>query len=298
MTRSWWENEEILRQFGKWLTRTEEEIETLGDDCADAPADKRSEADADMLAPDLPDVGLLQLVEAFSAMRHELKLYTKGTRNLEATVTRSLEGLDLASRTFESVQAKEQEAALRAALPMVEALVGLDEGLLRAEQAFRAAHRQLTQMAPARLREDLDRQLASQSWWRRLMLRRWHERVRDLACAALGQTADAEFASLMEGFQMIQARLTRAMSDQRIERIDETGGRVDPTRMTVVELVSDQVLPAETVVEVVRSGYLWSDHVVRFAEVRAVARRTTGFDAGVDVVNHAAGANESADEEC
>ncbi|MFO7904725.1 MAG: nucleotide exchange factor GrpE, partial [Pirellulaceae bacterium] len=38
----------------------------------------------------------------------------------------------------------------------------------------------------------------------------------------------------------------------------------------------DSHLPPETVVEVVRPGYLWGSRVVRYAEVRAVASRKTG----------------------
>ncbi len=284
MTRSWWENEEILRQFRDWLTQTRDEVDSLDDDvCRDVERSELSAfsaelpgeelRSAELPGEELPDVGLLQLVEAFTAMRHELKLYTKGTRNLEATVTRSLEGLGAASRVFESVQADEQGAAHRAALPLVETLVGLDEGLLRAEQAFRSAHRQLTQTAPDRLRARLEQEFARQSWWGRLRTGRWYVQTRELACAALGQAAEEEFASLMEGVRMLQERLARALRDQGIQRIDGTGQIVDPTRMTVVDLVIDSQLPPETVAEVVRPGYLWGDHMVRFAEVRAVARQ-------------------------
>lgn len=306
MTRSWWENEEIIRGFRDWLTHTAEEIQTLDeggdaavadesayDDTSWPPGDaavasegddarnESSQRDADLRdqpAPDLPHVGLLQLVEAFTAMRHELKLQTKGTRNLETSVARSLEGLAAASRTFQSVQANEQEAVERATRPVVEALIELDEGMRRAVQAFQATHRQMTRSAPARLRESLDEQFQNQSWWRRFAARRWHARVREAAAEALAQSTAEEFASLMQGFELIQARLARTLQQLGIGRLDETGGPVDPSRMTVVELVVDADAPPETVVEVVRPGYLWGERVVRFAEVRAVASRATQLD--------------------
>lgn len=305
MTRSWWENEEIIRGFRDWLTHTAEEIEALdeGDNSTSAhePADDDAswptggaeiassgddtnesaarEADQrDQLGLDLPDVGLLQLVEAFTAMRHELKLQTKGTRNLEASVAQSLEGLASASRTFQSVQANEQEAVERATRPVVEALVELDEGLRRAVQAFQATHRQMTRSAPSQLRESLDEQFQNQTWWRRFTARRWHAHVREAAAKALAQSTAEEFANLMQGFELIQARLARTLQQLGIDRLDETGGQVDPSRMTVVELVVDADAPPETVVEVVRPGYVWGARVVRFAEVRAVASRATQLD--------------------
>jgi len=291
MTRSWWDNEEILGRFRRWLTQTEEEIEALREPAArEAPAQGAAsheavaeeggaeggaaEFDRDAQAgeplPELPEVGLLQLIEAFTALRHELKLQTKGTRNLEGSVERSLQGLQSAQQAFQSVRAREQEAAERAALPIIEALVGLDEGLLRAGQAFQATHDQMTQSAPTRLRENLDEQFARQPWWRRMLWRRWHEQMRNTACETLGRSTAEEFGSLMDGFRLIQSRLAHALARHGIHRVDEAGVPVDPARMTVVEVVADSDLPPESVVEVIRPGYCWGEQVVRFAEVRAV----------------------------
>ncbi|MFW6169899.1 MAG: nucleotide exchange factor GrpE [Planctomycetota bacterium] len=318
MTRSWWDNEEILGQFHDWLVGTEDEVEAVDDEASaapdhapadhgvadHAPADhgvaEQAPADhgvaeqapaehgdsmqnnANTPPPTLPEVGLLQMVEAFSAMRHEIKLYTKGARNLEGAVERSLEGLDAASRAFKSVQSKEQQAVDYAALPMVESLIELHESFLRAAPVLHAAYDQLTQAAPARLSEKLDQQLKNQWWWRRWMVRRWHARIRDMVYRGQAETAERELAGFREGFQLIQARLARALAESDIRRLDETGVTVDPTRMTVVELLTDSDLPPETVVEVVRPGYLWGSRVVRYAEVRAVASRKTG---GVDTAH-------------
>lgn len=284
--RSWWDNEEILRQFHDWLVGTEEEVEAVDhegpaapDPAAQDPAAETPDT-ANTPAPKLPEVGLLQVVEAFSAMRHEIKLYTKGTRNLEGAVERSLERLEAASRAFKSVQSKEQEAVDYTSRPMVEALIDLHESFLRAGGVLHAAYEQLTQSAPAQLSQHLDEQLERQPWWRRWAVRRWHIHIRDLVHAAHAETAKRELAGFMEGFQMIQNRLLRALADNNIQRLDETGGAVDPTHMMVVELLTDSDLPAESVVEVVRAGYLWGSRVVRYAEVRAVAsQKTSGIDA-------------------
>lgn len=290
MTRTWWENEEIIRQFRDWLAQTAEEIEALDEHGEEDPFSDRGD-EASVSLPDtdtwdeygepareLPVVGLLQLVEAFTALRHELKLQTKGARHLESSVEQALAGLNTASRVFQSAQADEREAAERATLPMIEALIGLDEGLLRAARAFQVTHRQLTQSAPARLRESLDQQFHEQSWWRRMMAGSWHARVREAACEALARSITEEFAVLMEGFKLIQTRLARTLQEHQIRRLDAAGGLVDPNRMSVVELVTDSTAPPETVVEVVRPGYCWGERVIRFAEVRAVASRARQLD--------------------
>jgi len=286
MTRFWSENEDALDRFREWLSETADDIEAL--DASDFDAVDREFADEhlselngedrggeenDAAPREVPTIGLLQLVESFTAMRHELKLQTKGTRGLEASVEKSLAGLDAASRDFHATQANEREAAERASLPLIETLIGLDEGMLRAAQAFHATHRQLTRSAPDRLRAQLDAQFAKQSWWGRLLGRRWHTVAREATCEALVKSIAEEFSDLMEGFQFIQSRLERTLQDHGVTRVDVTGVRVDPNRMTVVELVTDSDAPPETVVEVVRSGYQWGDRVVRFAEVRAVASR-------------------------
>jgi molecular chaperone GrpE len=296
MTRSWWDNELLIRRLRDWLSLTEDEIDTLDDEPlhdgaeAEVGAAGSSESGGPQLAEGqgdrglrqrpsapsvqpLPEVGLLPLVEAFTALRHELKLQTKGTRGLEAAVEQSLAGLDAASRAMQSVQSNEQDAAQRAALPLVEALIGLDEALLRAAAAFQAAQRQTAQSASDRLREQLDRQLAQQSWWRRRTAGAWHAQLRDTACAALAQSTGEALSGLLDGLRLVQARLAQAMEKQGIRRLDATGSRVDPKQMTVVELVDDSDAAPETVVDVVRPGYAWNERIVRFAEVRAVASR-------------------------
>jgi molecular chaperone GrpE len=227
---------------------------------------------------DLPVVGLRQLVEAFTALRHEAKLQTKSTRGLEDAVQAALQGLDHAKRQFQAVQAREQESAERAARPFVEALVGLDEALSRAVKAFAATHRQMTEAAPAQLLSGLDERFRQLPAWRRWLASPWHAEVRRKCCDALVRTTEGEFAGLMEGFQLIQARLERTLRECGIQRLETVGRRADPSLMTVIELVEGVQGEPETVVEEVRPGYLWKGMVVRFAEVRVARGASAGFD--------------------
>ncbi len=270
--RTWWENEATIERFRDWLDETREQSQALAGVEA-AKAAGVAGARACTAVEPLPEVGFLQVVETLTALRQEVKLQTKSQRGLQEAAEGALGGLHEAIRRFESVRAKEEEAALRAALPLVEALIGLDEALMRGMDAFEATHRQMTAAAPQRLGEELDARFQRQRWWRRRRWRRWHEQVRELACEEIARLVAEEFGQLMQGYALIRERLGRSLSEQKVSRIETEGRRVDPSTMTVVALVDAPELEPETVVEEVRPGYRWKDRVIRFAEVRAVANR-------------------------
>ncbi len=269
---TWWENEAIIEQFRDWLGETREEARALTD--VDATRDEGLAGTLAFVSErPLPEVGFLQLVETLTAVRQEVKLQTKSQRGLQDAAEAALGGLQEAIRRFESVRAREDEAALRAALPLVEAIVGLDEAMLRGMEAFEASHRQMTAVAPERLGAELDAEFQRQSWWRRWLRRRWHTFVRDRACEEISRMIGDEFAQIMQGYSLIRSRLGRALHEQGVERIETVGRRVDPSTMTVVALVDAPDSEPETVVEEVRPGYRWNGRVIRFAEVRAIASR-------------------------
>lgn len=265
MTRSWWENEDLLGQFRAWLTETGRELQTL----EPAEAAAATQLPEEPPAP-LPDVGLRQLVEAFTALRHELKLQTKSSRGLEDSVQAALDGLEAARRQFQAAESREQEAVEWVAWPLVEALVELDEALERGARAFAATHQQMTQAVPQRLRASLAEQFGRLPAWRRWLARPWQDQVMTHVADTLTRISEQEFVTLMEGYQLMQRRLARSFERLGLERIRCQGETVDPSRMTVVELVEAPGAPAETVIEELRPGYVWRERVVRYAEVRAV----------------------------
>jgi len=271
MMRSEWENDEIVEQFRDWLSFTSREIRDL--DEVDETGHEALETEDERSAAEWPATGLLQVVEALTAMRHELKLQTRNGRSLEDSVQAARQSLEAAMRQFQTVQAKEAESAHRAALPLIEALAGLDESLLRGIRAMEITHRQLTEMAPQQLRQVLDDELQRLPRWRQWLVRAWCTRLRDHIADAAAQFADEEFVRVMEGYQLIQNRVQQELRKQGLSRVATTGQRVDPTCMTVVDIVDDPSLPPETVVEELRPGYRWRDTVIRCAEVRAVKSR-------------------------
>ena len=272
MTQFVHDHDAILNQFRGWLIQTSEEIDALAEQQAAEATFERAPGSAQPIeasAP-LPAAGLLQVAEAFTSLRHEIKLHTRGTRNLEAMVEQALSGLETASREFRSVQAREREAGERAAQPVIAALIGLDEGILRAANAFQLTCDRIREFAPCRVQERLDQTYDALPAWRRWLIRGCYMDLRTTAADAVRHATASDFASLMQGFEQIQLRLNRALQDLSIVRIYERGGMVDPSRMTVIEIIESDTLPPETVVDVVRPGYTQAGRILRFAEVRAV----------------------------
>ena len=103
----------------------------------------------------------------------------------------------------------------------------------------------------------------------------WHREARTLCQEQAAETHARMFSALMDGYQLICARLQRTLAEHQIRRIDCVGRAVDPTTMTVVELTEDPQAASETVAAELRPGYTWRGTVVRFAEVRAVRRERT-----------------------
>ena len=179
-----------------------------------------------------------------------------------------------AMELFRSVEAQEKEAGQRAAKPLVESLMELDEALGRGGAVIDTSRRRLLEDLTGHVREQLDDLLLRLPIWRRWLCRSWCRRARDMLVQRVGLTYRDIFDSLTEGYDLILGRLQRAMKKAELYRIECVGRQVDPNLMTVVEVVDDPLRPPGLVVDQIRPGYYWKDKVIRFAEVRAVQGRT------------------------
>jgi molecular chaperone GrpE len=252
--------EAILKRFRRWLeaTRLEaREIDALAPDFESEAAAGRDE------------FGIIDLVEEFTALRHEVKLQTKSGRGLAQELESALAALRHAIEHFRSVQPKEEQAAWTAAKGMAEALADLDEALERGQREIEKARERYTADAARALEASLRSLHARRSWPGRRLLAAYQNDVLELVRDA-GWAPQGIFDSLREGYGLIQNRLRRAMASEEIQRINCEGNLVDPQRMTVIEVVDLPSLPPGTVVKELRRGYTWKGRVVRYAEVQAV----------------------------
>lgn len=256
------DNEQVLSRFGQWLDETR----------ADADA-----VDESMLGDDepAPEVGLLSLIEQLTALKHEVKLLTKAARATDERNEATLLSMQAAIEQFRGIEPREAEAAAKLARPLVEAIVDLDEAIVRGRRAILAARQRIVEQTNdelTTLRDRLEALYRAQPWWRRILCRPWHAAVKDVYSGRSVATQKQIFDSLVEGYGLIQERLQRTMKERSILRMECVGREVDPNAMTVLEAISDPARPPGLVVEEVRPGYYWKGKVLRFAEVKAVGQ--------------------------
>ncbi len=237
-----------------------------------ASAESESEALSDGVVQEdaLPirDFGIIDLVEEFTALRHELKLQTKSSRGLSEQTEAVIGAVKQAIEEFRSVEPKETQAAWTAGKALALGLADLDEALDRADGEIERARNQIADLGPKSLEAALEELRRGQSWIHRRLFSQTHEQLIDIVRRDRA-SRHGLFDSFTEGFGLIQKRLHRLMAAEQIEPIPCEGRAVDPELMTVLELAQSQGQPAGTVTKELRRGYTWRGRVLRFAEVQA-----------------------------
>lgn len=251
--------EAILDRFRDWLADARAEVET--------EEGHESAFNSDPEPP--PEIGLIDLVEEFTALRHELKLQTKSGRGLIEQTESSVAALRQAIDHFRSVEPKEAQAVWAAARGLAEALADLDEALVRGQHEIDRARRQIADESTRKLEASMTNLFRKRSWIRRQFLRSYYHDVID-AVRRECQAHEEVFEGFLEGYGLIQKRLRRALASEQIAHIPCVGEPVDPELMTVVELVDEPPDQPGTVARELRRGYTWRGRVIRFAEVQAV----------------------------
>lgn len=198
----------------------------------------RAEAQSVETAEPVPSrFGLDRLVEEFTALRHEVKLQTKSTRGLQEQAEALLPALEKAVEQFRSVEPREQQVAFEVARPLAEALADLDEALDRGRTEAQKARQRLAADPTGGLAAELDALFQQQSWFHRTWIRGYHEQAKARLLERSRTFHLGLFDALIEGYDLIQSRLKRALEAEQIRRLEVRGRPVDPERMTVIEVV-------------------------------------------------------------
>ena len=268
--------DDIIDRFREWLDSARAEA---GNQEVSEPG-SNGESDA------VREFGIIDLIEEFTALRHEVKLQTKAGRGLSEQTETALAAFKQAIEEVRSVVPKDAQAAWTAGKALAEGLADLDEALHRGEREIERAREQIAVLSPAALEAALSELHRSQSWIKRRLLGKYHSAI--IAIIKRDTLNRGElFESFLEGFGLIQKRLRRVMTAEGIERIPCDGLPVDPELMTVLEVVDMPEESAGTVVKELRRGYTWRGRVLRFAEVQAVRSGITLPAAPVDETGRA-----------
>jgi molecular chaperone GrpE len=83
----------------------------------------------------------------------------------------------------------------------------------------------------------------------------------------LRANADASVKALLDGVELTERELLNVLEKHGVKRIDPLGQKFDPNRHQAMYEVEDASVPAGTVAQVVQSGYLIGERVLRPALV-------------------------------
>lgn len=215
--------------------------------------------------------GLIDIVEAFTAMRHEWRTNTKETRQLAELLSVAARHVETTAQQASSAAATSKAAAngeaQRAARDLAITVAEIDHALDRALTASRRVILATDSLALTICRE-VESAFQKKSWFSRWRRRAWHAEVMRIIDE---QPADQIVEGIVGGLDLLQTRVRRLMSDSGIQRIEVDGGEFDGDCMNAIDSVADADVPGGHVAEQLKPVYTWQGQPIVCAEVR-VAR--------------------------
>lgn len=227
------------------------------------PTREASPAGDDFSGEEIPQFGALDIVNAFTAMRHEWRGQTKESRALAEQIQQAVATLESLEEQRHAAFSNERPPAVGEPKQLVMLIVETDHQLSRAVTAIAQweANRQRRETAAA---EAIEGQIAAMS-----TLARWFSRP--LLALLAGQYSAREPTTeqpALEGLNMVLARLRRMMHEQGIQRLDVLGQPFDAETMHAIGTVRTPDYPPGSVAEQLSPAYRWQGQLLRFADVR------------------------------
>ncbi|MEZ6118841.1 MAG: nucleotide exchange factor GrpE [Pirellulaceae bacterium] len=226
---------------------------------AEATCDSATSADAE------PQFGLVDVVDAFTALRHEYRSQIKEGRQLAE---------QLASST-EQIRHLEQQL-----LQQLQRLPALDAG---GEQADDRSYKtlvefdiQLTRAVHTVTARDEVQQAAQTQQHAKLSnavnklspLARWFAKPLVATVQEWIDNAPPTDASVAEGLAILLSKLRESLKEHDIQRIDTCGQPFDGTIMESIGTMSAPQVPAGHVAEQLSPAYRRRQRILKFAQVR------------------------------
>lgn len=233
-----------------------------------------SDVDDDVLEVEAePQFGLVDVIEAFTAMRQEWRTQSRETRELSQSLeTTTTVIADLEKRLF-AAAGKIQEAATEATSDdasrrLAETIAEMDLHVVRAIRAVTRSSNTTSSFDASTLHSDLARDMQSLGaigrWFARPLLRKFESTIKHWSNA---QAAARRDDPVFLGLEMLVDRVERLMTDQHISRIETVGLLFDGETMNALEAI-DAGQPNGTVVEQLSPAYVWRGRVLKYAQVR------------------------------
>lgn len=219
-----------------------------------------------------PEFGLVDVIEAFTAMRHECRGQTRESRAAAESVRAAVE-------TIQGLEAKllacAAESSTDESRRLAELIADIDHQLTRSVSAA------VQSETNRKRREESEADAVERYFEGMNAVARWL--ARPLLTFVLeqrrGRDQTAENPAI-EGLNLLLARLRRMMQEHHIERIETLGRAFDAKTMNAIGTVDSRDHPSGHVAEQLSPCYRWHERLLRFADVRVTARGASEDDIG------------------
>lgn len=89
------------------------------------------------------------------------------------------------------------------------------------------------------------------------------ERAMDSTKSKKDKEGEKEFKSFIQGVDMILKQFKQVLEEEGVKEIQAVGEKFDPNYHEAVEQVADERYQSDTIISVVRKGYIYKDKVIR-----------------------------------
>lgn len=210
-----------------------------------------------------PQFGAVDIVEAFTAMRHEWRGQTKESRDLAEQIQDAVRKLQELEAQWLTWTVENQPDDSQEAKQLARLIADADHQLTRAVNAIGQAERN------RRARDEADQAAIKQYFGGLNALARWL--ARPLLAFILEQQKAKDSTTenpAVEGLSLVLSRLRQAMNEHQIERSDALGLPFDGATMNAIGTVDSSDYPPGHVAEQFAPCYHWKGQILRFADVR------------------------------
>lgn len=231
-----------------------------------------------------PEFGALDIVEAFTALRHEYRNQTKESRAVaEGLQTTSAKLDDFAARIEASMDAIQNDSSAGRSRTGHSPLDGnqsskfalrLAEIDLAVSRSIEAASRSLANSlgtGEARVPVSAADRLGTLGPIARFFCRRFAEQLDQQwqhDAESNTEKQQTTIANVISGLAMTTHHVRRQLEKQGVERIDVIGKPFDGEFMRAVEVVESATVPPGHVVEQISPAYRFDERILLYADVR------------------------------
>ena len=209
-------------------------------------------------------LGAVDIVDAFTSLRHELKLQVRGGRELQQSLQDSLQRLEQRAVATPAVSNTASSPETR---KMAEAIADIEESLQRAIESI--IQRPATVRSQSNVLSKYDVFLSRAPWFARVFASRWFEDLRaEIAHALESERKASTHDATHRGLELLAARVHRLMKQFEIERVNVLHQAFDADTMNAIDVIVDPSVPSSHVAQQLRPLYRWRNSTLRCAEVR------------------------------